>query len=180
MSINQSIEASLLDSNVYALPKQDFTAPVAQREKGFRKLLSQVQKHNRIQSYLLKEDREVTIFARSNKANRKLENMVDVINFSLFDFELMFERYQNSRLSRLLEDIISILKCTKITISQAVIESCIDFKACCDSFIMAIYAAIKAIGSLMSMMDIVSARLLDDLENMQASLVYAIDEHLGS
>lgn len=179
MDLKQPAVANHFHNNVYPLPIGETKDSEAHRYTDFKSLVSQARRHQKVQTYLMQEAKESEAFAHSNKAIRKLENMIDVINFSLFDFELMHERYHDAKLLRLLEDIISILKCTKTTLSQVVVKGTIDFKTCGDTYIMAIYAAIKTINSLMGMVGIVCVKLLDDLENMQTSLIYAIDEHLG-
>jgi len=180
MDVKQLITINHFHSNVYQLPIDVTKASSEKRSVDFKKLVSKKIRHGKIQAYLLQETRESESFARSNKAIRKIENMIDVINFSLFDFELMHERYQDDKLLRLLEDIIAILKSTKKTISQAVIEGLVVFKSCGDAYMMGIYAAIETINHLMAIKSIVSEKLLDNLENMKTSLIYAVDEHLGS
>ena len=179
MDVKQSIAINHFKNNVYQLPITKRNESPINRFADLKGVVSQANRHQKIQAYLLQEKRESEAFARSNKAIRKLENMIDVLNFSLFDFELMHERYQDNKLSQMLEDIVAILKCTKTMISQSAIKGSVDFNQCGDTYIMAIYAAIKTTSTLMSMMGIVSTKLLDNLENMQTSLIYAIDEHLS-
>ena len=119
--------AGRFENNIYDLPNIFPQEPLHQKKEKFKALFSYTKDDYGINAYLLQEDRNSEFFSRSNKAIRKLENMIDVINCSLFDFELIHEQFKECNLSHFLQDIISILKCTKTTLSQAVLKGTIEF-----------------------------------------------------
>jgi len=179
MEISQLETVSKCKGNLSDLQMPTSRQSLDDKNKSFKNLFIKTKEYNPIQSFLLYDDRASELFTRSNKSIRKLENMIDVINFSLFDFEQNYKNNQEYKVSHLLQDIISILNRTKKTISQETTKNIIDLKACEDVYLMAIYAAIQAINQILNTMGIISKKTLDELNNMRISLIFAVDEQLG-
>ena len=127
-----------------------------------------------IETLLLNENSCSNLFYTSNKSTRKLEEMIDVINFTLFDFELIYERYKDSAFINILIDIISYLKSAKCTLNRESLNNVIDLNVCQTTFMMAIYAAMRAINHLLKQKDTSILNLNEDLSNMMQSLQLSI------
>lgn len=123
---------------------------------------------------ILNEKQQSYLFRNSNKCARKIESMLDIINFTLFDFELMYERYGNSPLDVIFKDIIAYLKSSKHVINQESIKDLVNIESCESTYKLAVYAALEAIDYFLNQNYVSDHNFNDELQNMKISLKFAI------
>ncbi len=147
------------------------------RKNEFRKVFSKTYDETIVRTFLVNQDRLSPVCIRSNQSIRKIEQMIDVLHFTLFDFELMQNQMNNPLFAAMLSDVIAMLKSAQYTISQESVKPFATMKWFEDVFVMALFAAIRMINQILSTHQ-GDASCDEELRQIRASLQVALDEAL--